>query len=113
MTKSSGLPSFDEMKTMAQEQPEELEKLRKRLTDELIQNAPERHRRKLEGLAFIIEAERRKARNPMQACIKLSQMMLDSAVELQASLNRLRSATPPEKPRVAEVIPFTRRRSGP
>lgn len=109
---SSRLPSFDEMKIMAQEQPEALENLRKRLTAELIENAPPCRRRRLEGLAFVIEAELRKARNPMQACIRLSQMMLDSAVELRASLDLLRSAAPPEEPRVANVIPFDKHRSG-
>lgn len=108
----SRLPSFDEMKTMAQEQPEALENLRRRLTAELIDNAPQSHRRRLEGLAFVIEAECRKARNPMQACIRLSQMMHDSLVELKTSLELLRSAPPPEQPRAAKVIPFGKRRPG-
>ncbi|WP_373185663.1 DUF3135 domain-containing protein [Halopseudomonas sp.] len=107
------LPSFDELKIMAQEEPEALEELRQRLTAQLIQNASPRGRRRLQGLAFVIDAERRKAHNPMQACIRLSQMMLDSAVELQASLDLLRTTTRPlEKTRDAEIIPFVRRRSG-
>lgn len=107
------LPSFDEMKIMAQEQPEALEDLRQLLTEELIQNAPQRGRRRLRGLAFVIDAERRKARNPLQACIKLSQMMLDSAVELQASLDLLKTtAPPPTKTADAKVISLSARRSG-
>lgn len=107
------LPSFDEMQTMAREQPEALENLRRSLTEELIRNAPQRGKRRLQGLAFTIDAERRRARNPLQACIRLSQMMLDSAVELQAALDLMRTSAPPaEDARKADVIPFARRRSG-
>ncbi|WP_022962336.1 DUF3135 domain-containing protein [Halopseudomonas pelagia] len=108
---SSRLPSFDEMKIMALEQPEALENLRQLLTAELIKNAPPCRRRRLEGLAFVIEAERRKARNPMQACIRLSRMMLDSLVELKESLDMHRPCNAPEEPRTAIVIPFGKRQS--
>lgn len=105
---SSRLPSFDEMRIMAQEHPDALEQLRKALTAELIENASPSRRRRLEGLAFVIEAECRKARNPMQACIRLSQMMLDSLVELNASLDMQKASTPTEKP-TASVLPFGKR----
>lgn len=110
---SLSLPSFEEMQTMAREQPEALERLRRDLTEQLICNAAPRGRRRLRGLVFTIEAERRKAHNPLQACIRLSQMMLDSAVELQASLDLLRTSSAPQEERPAcNVIPFVRRRSG-
>ncbi len=106
----SRLPSFDELKIMALEHPQELENLRKRLIAELIASAPECRRRRLEGLAFVIEAERRKARNPMQACIRLSKMMLDSLVELNTSLNLSGPSTPTEQHPTATVLPFDRSR---
>lgn len=105
------LPSFDEMRLMALEQPQALENLRMLLIAELIASAPESRRRRLEGLAFVIDAERRKARNPMQACIRLSQMMLDSLVELNASLDLRRPPTSTAQPPTATVIPFERHRS--
>lgn len=111
------LPSFDEMKTMAQEQPEALEDLRIRLTEEVIEKASEASKRRLRGLVFVIEAERRRARNPLQACIRLSKLMLDSAVELQASLNQLkcneraRAPTSTTQPS-ARVLTFQRGRTG-
>lgn len=109
------LPSFDEMKTMARDQPEALEALRRHLTEEVIEHASEASKRRLRGLAFVIEAERRKAHNPLQACIKLSQLMLDSALELQASLELLRSGEQPRPTSVgrpateAQVLPFQQR----
>lgn len=111
------LPSFDEMSAMAREQPEALEDLRIRLTEEVIEQASDASKRRLRGLVFVIEAERRKAHNPLQACIKLSQLMLDSAVELKASLEMLRNAEPDNKPESrpscsAQVLPFQPRRPG-
>lgn len=106
----SRLPSFDELKIMALEQPQALENLRKLLIAELIASAPESRRRRLEGLAFVIEAERRKAHNPMQACITISRMMLDSLVELNASLDLRRPSSPPNQPPTATVIPFDKKR---
>lgn len=103
------LPSFDEMRLMALEQPQALENLRMLLIAELIQNAPASRRRRLEGLVFVIEAERRKARNPMQACIRLSQMMFDSLVELNATLEMRLPASSEEQRPTARVIPFNRR----
>ena len=108
----NALPSFDELKTMAAERPEELESLRKRMTDEILRQAPEERRRRLEGIVFKINAERQRSKNPMQACIRISQMMMDSVGELRDALNSMgmpatqRAAT--EAPRVAEVVPFRR-----
>ncbi|MBL4610864.1 DUF3135 domain-containing protein [Halopseudomonas sp.] len=111
------LPSFDEMSAMAREQPEALEDLRIRLTEEVIEQASDASKRRLRGLAFVIEAERRKASNPLQACIRLSRLMLDSAVELKASLDLLRTAEPgstrESRPSgTARVLPFQPRRAG-
>lgn len=113
----NALPSFDELKTMAAERPEELENLRKRMTDEILRDAPEDRRRRLEGIVFRINAERLRSKNPLQACIRISQMMMDSVVELRDAVNALgsqpRAPSLPQlvaadKPRVAQVIPFGR-----
>lgn len=110
---SMQLPSFEEMQAMAQQQPDALEDLRRTLTEELINNASPASRRRLRGLAFVIEGERLRARNPLQACIRLSQLMLDSTVELQATLTSLKSpGCALDNTGSARVIPFARHRSG-
>lgn len=98
------LPSFDELKEMAAERPEELENLRQRMTDDILRDAPEERRRRLLGIVFRIDAERRKAKNPLQACIKISQMMMDSALELRDGI--LGPLPVSSEPRLAEVVPL-------
>jgi|TARA_B100000315_G_scaffold19586_1_gene17211 hypothetical protein len=43
-------------------------------------------RRRLEGLQFKVEAERKKARTPLAACVRISEMMCRSLAELHKSM---------------------------
>lgn len=113
----NALPSFDEMKAMAAERPEELENLRKRMTDQILSDAPAERRRRLEGIVFKIDAERRRSKNPLQACIRISQMMMDSVTDLRDAVNNLgvNPAAQPirnETPRSADIVEFKRRSAG-
>jgi hypothetical protein len=83
------LPDFDVLATMAQTDPAGLEALRQRLCEELIASAPPHMQRRLRGLQFQIDAQRRLAKTPLQACLKISEMMHDSFAELRAALNQL------------------------
>lgn len=80
------LPDFEVLREMAEKDPEGLERLRVELCDQLIQEAPEAYRRKLRGLQFRVDMERRRARNPMAACIAISAMMHDSFDQLRQAL---------------------------
>ena len=58
------------------------------LTDDVIRNAPDAaSRRRLEGLKFRIEMERRRSPDPLSACVRLSRMMHQSLHELHEVLN--------------------------
>ena len=103
------LPSFDELKVMAEERPEDLEQLRAKMTEELLEGVPEERRRRLKGLDFRISMERQRAKNPMQACIRISQMMMDSAMEMRDSI--LHGAPTQRKQCMADVVAFSRGRS--
>lgn len=81
------LPSFDVLREMAQKDPEALERLRVQLCDQLIQDAPPAYRRKLRGLQFRVDMERRRAKSPMAACIAISGMMHDTFDKLRQALN--------------------------
>ena len=81
------LPDFESLKYLAETNPDELEQLRQRCCQELIDNAPERFRRRLAGLLFRIDMQSRLSNNSMQRCIKLSEMMMDSFNELREALN--------------------------
>ena len=81
------MPTFDEMVRLAKTNPETLENIRRVLIEDLIADAPEYCQRRLRGLQFQIDMERRKAGNPMGACVKISKMMHDSLFQLRETLN--------------------------
>ena len=102
------LPDFDTLQTMARHDPTGLERLRLRLVHELIAGADPARQRRLQGLQFQIDMERRRAPNPMAACIRLSTLMRDSLLRMQQALNEPRRPTPTSVPtRVpAKVLRF-------
>lgn len=80
------LPSFDELKKLAETNPEQLEKLRQQLIENTISAAPEQYQRRMRGLQFQIDMERRRARNPMSSCIRISKMMHDHLYNLRQTI---------------------------
>ena len=80
------LPAPEQLRQLAEQDPQALEALRLQLVDELIAQAPESRQQRLRGLQFQIDMERWRAKTPMAACIKLSQMMHDSLYTLNLAL---------------------------
>lgn len=80
------LPAFDTLKALADEDPEALELLRNRLVTEVIKRAPSHQRAQLQGLQFVLDMERRRAKNPMQCCIRMSQLMHERVDQLRECL---------------------------
>ena len=81
------LPAFDVLVDMARNDPQRLESLRQQLTSRIIENAPtEQKRKRLEGLQFRVDMEREKARSPLAATIKISEMMCHSLADLHRSM---------------------------
>ena len=108
---------FDELQRLAQDNPDKLEQLRIQWSEQLIQSAPKTYRRKLRGLQFQIDMNRRKAKTPLAACISLSGMMHDSFDRLRASLNEATEVFDQEPPlssdhqdtlEMATILPFKR-----
>jgi len=94
--------------------PECFERARQAAIDELLETASPDRRERLRGLQWRIDQERRRARTPMAACLRLSSLMWDSLnTELLPVLQRLvdggdgHGAVPPRP--AAVVIPFRRR----
>lgn len=81
------LHSFDQMRALAQSNPEALERLRMQEVENVINSAPEHMRRRLRGLQFQIDCKRKAQKSPMGACIALSNMMHESLLRLNAVLN--------------------------
>ncbi|MBL4608056.1 MAG: DUF3135 domain-containing protein, partial [Pseudomonadales bacterium] len=71
---------------------QEFEALRTKLCDELINSAPTAKRRRLRGIQFQVDMERRRAATPLAACIRISEMMHSSFDELRYALNEASGA---------------------
>lgn len=69
---------FDEWAALAKEDPQAFEKMRLAAIDEYIASVPDSHRQRLRRLQWRIDQERRLARSPMSACLRISRMMWDS-----------------------------------
>lgn len=67
---------FDEWKELAERNPEAFEFTRQRMIDSLIAEANESER--LKCLQWRIDVERERSKTPMSACVRLSNMMLNS-----------------------------------
>ena len=82
------LPAFEVLAELGRRDPDALRALGRLLTDDVIRNAPDAaSRRRLEGLKFRIEMERRRSPDALSACVKLSRMMHQSLHELHEVLN--------------------------
>jgi hypothetical protein len=86
------LPTFDHLVYMARNDPDGLETLRRSLTDAVITSARSEHtKRRLEGLQFRVDMERRRAHTPLAATIRISEMMCHSLAELHRTMVTLES----------------------
>ncbi|MBV7416188.1 DUF3135 domain-containing protein [Aeromonas sp. sif2433] len=101
------LPDFDTLKHWALDEPERLDELLHQQIDALIaQVGPDRQRR-LRGLQFRIDCQRRLARNNLDSCIRIANMMHDSFYAMRRHMSQLQeesSAREEEQPPLNNVI---------
>lgn len=84
---STRLPAFDVLLDLARNDPQGLEELRLTLTSSIIDAAPsEANRRRLRGIQFQVDMEREKARTPLAATIRISELMCQSLAELHRTM---------------------------
>lgn len=107
-------PSHETLMALAQHNPDELERLRKYHVDLVIEAAPVRMRRRLQGLQFQIDCTRRLHSSPLGSCLSISKLMMESLHSLNAVL-RNGPTTPSAEPQAenpphapARIIPFRR-----
>lgn len=104
------LPAFEVLVDMARNDPEGLETLRRSLTNAVIATATsDQSRRRLKGIQFRVDLERRRAATPLAATIRISEMMCRSLADLHASLLTTADEAAPEPGPVASVLPFPRK----
>ena len=81
--------SFDEWKNLYDAKPEQFEKCRLKLINDLVESAPERTKGRLKGLIFQMEAESQRSKSLEAYNMRLAAMMMDTLGELKVQLKRL------------------------
>ncbi len=71
---------FDRWAELAKADPEAFEAWRQVMIEEAIEAAPPACRPRMRGLQFRIDLERRRARTPLKACMRISSLMWQSVV---------------------------------
>jgi hypothetical protein len=108
-------PDFDELLILAKQDQKRFNTLKHDMTEAWIEQAPLEYQRRLRGIQFQIDMEVRRAKNSMDACIRVSNMMHDSFAELRDRLNEMTQAGPRYRAedestptlRTAQVLPFS------
>lgn len=68
---------FEDWASLAQNDPDAFEAKRQEMINQLIEGAPEDLRQRLRSFQWRIDMERSRSANPLQACIRISNMMWD------------------------------------
>lgn len=80
-------PSFDDLLHWAKHDPKRLDRYQKEKSQEIIDNAPKHIQRRLRGLQFQIDCQRKLHRSAIGRCIQISKMMHDSLDEMVQIVN--------------------------
>lgn len=99
-------PTINHLFEWAETNPGLLDQWLQQEVNHIIENAPLKHKERLEGLQFRIEMEKRRAKTPLASCLKLSELMYDSFFELKLALENGDSQTTQDLSQKAKVLPF-------
>ena len=80
---------FDQWMSLAEQDPEAFEKKRRNLIQATINEAPEKMHQRLNGLQWRIDTEIKLATNPLDGCLKVYRMMMDSVYKPGGLLDAL------------------------
>ncbi|MDX7920781.1 DUF3135 domain-containing protein [Aeromonas media] len=83
------LPDFDTLKHWALAEPERLDALLHQQIEALIAQVGPDQQRRLRGLQFRIDCQRRLARNNLDSCIRIASMMHDSVYAMRRHMLHL------------------------
>jgi hypothetical protein len=100
----------DEWQRLAREDPNEFERQRQIAIDSLIEQAPPELRERLWALQSRIDLERRRAKTPLEATLRLHSMMWERFGQLRETLLALTGQGPPPQARStgARILPFAK-----
>lgn len=110
-TQEALVTQFEEWASLAKSDPEAFENKRKNFINDYIESMPQESRQRLHQLQWRIDGVRRVAKTPMAACLKIYNMMWESATGENGMLehiNRLVSEQDIKRPiaRNASILQF-------
>ena len=70
--------SFDAWAQLASSDEEAFESMRQKAIDDLIEGAPAEYQRRLRGLQWRVDQERRLAKSPVDSCMRISRLMWEN-----------------------------------
>jgi hypothetical protein len=76
----------EKLRALASNDPEAFERYREKLYQKVVDQAPIELQRRLKGIQFKLNMARKAAGNPISSCMRISEMMHDSFVELKLAL---------------------------
>ncbi|HBC58346.1 MAG TPA: hypothetical protein DCZ03_14395 [Gammaproteobacteria bacterium] len=83
---------FDHWVALAKESPETFESMRQSAIEELIESAPAESQHRLRCRQWQVDQVRQLANNPLHACIKISEMMMESLVHGQEIIAQIEAS---------------------
>jgi len=96
------MPDFDTLKHWALAEPERLDALLHQQIEALIAQVGPDQQRRLRGLQFRIDCQRRLARNNLDSCIRIANMMHESVHAMRRHIVHLQEASQEES---EEIVP--------
>lgn len=100
---------FEHWSSLASRDPQEFERSREQIIDELIAAAPADAQHRLRGLQWRIDRTRERSATPLGSCVAVSRMMWDTYERLNQVLTQLTqpgSQAHPASPAAAKVLAF-------
>lgn len=102
--------NLEEMQRLAREDPPEFERRRQALIESTIARAPAEQQERLRALQSKIDLERRLAKTPLGATVRLQSMMWERFGKLREALMSLAGEpVPVRKTTTARILPFNKK----
>ena len=96
------MPDFDTLRRLAVAEPERLDELLRQQIEGLIDRVSPEQQQRLRGLQFRIDCQRRLARNNLDSCIRIANMMHESVHAMRRHIVHLQEASQEES---EEIVP--------
>ena len=90
--------NFDYWMELAKNDPSEFEKQRQEITQAMIEKSPDYMHKRLYGLQWRIDGEIKRAKNPLDACLRIHRMMMNSVYGPDGLIDALKMQSGKIKP---------------